>query len=170
MQDTRRAMPTQDPSDPILPLAERRHARRTHVIQRVRIVAGNRQIEAVMLDISDTGLQLQLLAAVELPPTFVLRFHDGSARKVEQRWHFGLKVGVEFLADVLEEPSMPAPTGGLSEVRSWLEKLRAVELAGLLHLLAHEEYFGSQEIQAAARDFDLSFQRLRQAIQHRLQG
>ena len=142
---------------------ERRHAARKHVILRVQIIAGTRSYDAVMLDVSDTGAQLQLRAPAELPARFVLRFSDGSVRMAEQRWCSGLKVGVAFLPDAVETPAI-VERPGLREIRAWIERLRGIELAELFNRLNQEDHYGSEEVRVAVRDLDLSVERLRRAI------
>lgn len=147
-------------------MLERRQAARRHVIQGVQIIARAGSYDAVMLDVSDNGAQLQLRAPAELPPRFVLRLHDGSVRTAERRWCSGTRIGAEFLADVLETPALQARPH-LEEIRAWIERLRSIELAELLNRLNQEDHFGSEDIRVSARDLDLSVERLRRAIVRR---
>lgn len=156
------------PDDDVVRL-ERRRAARRHVILRAKIIDGTRTIEAVMLDLSQWGAQLQITGLADLPQVFLLRQHDGAARKVRQRWRAGQKIGVEFLPDAIETPTM-GQQPSLSDIQGWVDRLRNVELAELFHRLDQQHHFASQDIREASRDLGLAVERLRLALLRRQRG
>lgn len=77
----------------------RRGAPRRRVLMSAQIVyhQGKIAVDCVIRNISDTGAQLETEAALEVPPSFWLRFPDGNKRPVELVWTKAAVLGVRFI-------------------------------------------------------------------------
>lgn len=78
---------------------QRRGAPRRRVLMSAQIVYHQDRIavDCVIRNISDSGAQLATDTALELPPSFWLRFHDGTKRPVELVWSRENLLGVRFI-------------------------------------------------------------------------
>jgi hypothetical protein len=85
--------------------AARRHLDRTCWIQ----LAAGHVVHSAIVNISHTGVKLNLPEDIELPTRFdLLLTRDGSvARKVEQAWRSETTVGLKFVGGRISRPVMP---------------------------------------------------------------
>lgn len=88
---------------------QKRGAPRRRVLMSAQIVYHQDQIsvDCLIRNISETGAQLATDTALDLPPSFWLRFRDGTKRPVELVWSKTNLLGVRFI-DV-HPPQMAAP-------------------------------------------------------------
>ena len=88
-------MATPDSSE----MERRRGAPRRRVLMSAQIVyhQGKIAVDCMIRNISDTGAQLATDAPLELPPSFWLRFQDGTKRPVELVWTKATLMGVRFI-------------------------------------------------------------------------
>ena len=77
----------------------RRGAPRRRVLMSAQIVyhQGKIAVDCMVRNISETGAQLATDTPLELPPSFWLRFQDGTRRPVELVWSKATLMGVRFI-------------------------------------------------------------------------
>ena len=127
--------------NPATATPDRRVAPRRRVLKPVRIIYNNgqRAIDCVLRDISDTGAQIDTERVLELPTSFWLSFQDGRTRPVELVRQNSNLLGVRFVdapqlgagAPVVGAAGKSALLARVDEIQRQLSDLRAVIAAGL---------------------------------------
>ena len=140
-----------------------RRSPRDRVIRRVQLVLDGRSLDAVMLDVSAQGARVQVNSAADMPPEFLLRSTDGSARRVSLRWNQDGQMGLEFLGDAIRaEDALPRRSrSGYDEA---LDALRNRPVSEILLILGREQYFGDESLRLAARDMIAALERVERAL------
>jgi hypothetical protein len=120
---------------------ERRVAPRRRVLKPARIVCNNgqRTIDCVIRNISETGAQIDTESTVDLPGSFWLDCQDGRTRPVELVWQKSNLLGVRFAdsqprangAPGHGTPSRSALIARIDDIERQLAELRAAITAGL---------------------------------------
>ena len=80
----------------------RRKERRGSAIKSAKIVYGGPWagiIDCLIMDLSSKGARLETILVIDVPEFFVLKFSDGTERRVHKRWSSGHQIGVEFTDD-----------------------------------------------------------------------
>ncbi len=115
----------------------RRGAPRRRVLMSAQIVyrEGKIAVDCVVRNISESGAQLATDAPLELPPSFWLRFQDGSKRPVELVWAKATLMGVRFIDVQQPDRALPQAKAGdgvkaglvarILEIERQLAELRA---------------------------------------------
>src|SRR4029077_5655524 len=112
---TVRRMATQDSAvartiEPHQKAGEKRHARRTLVINKGMVVFndGHCSMDCQVLDLSKTGARLKPDDILVCPEQFTLKFPHGSVHLCEVRWRKGNILGFRFFSPLDCPPSAPA--------------------------------------------------------------
>lgn len=79
--------------------AERRRAPRARTIKGAQIIYNNGHcdLDCLILSLSDSGAALQPQDMLNVPDSFVLRFHTGQVHRCQVCWRHADKVGVRFV-------------------------------------------------------------------------
>ena len=122
---------------------QRRAAPRRRVLMSAQIVyhQGRIAVDCMIRNISETGAQLATETVLELPPSFWLRFQDGTKRPAELVWTKENLMGVRFI-DVHrpDQAAAQAKAGAgvkaalvarIIEIEQQLAELRAEIMIGL---------------------------------------
>lgn len=116
--------------------AGRREAVRQGVLKAAKLVTGNSVVDCLVLNISASGVRVQLSAMMVLPERMTLCFRGGAAFACERRWARALEVGLEFTG----------PAG--------LTERTAAEAADILQAMARESLTPVLDALQARRHFD----------------
>jgi hypothetical protein len=128
------------------PPAERRDTRRTRVLLRGKIIAGDAIYDCTVLDVSAAGARLRFGTPVALPGDFIFRVLDGSSYPARRVWSRGNEMGIAFTGQVIA-------SGDIAQSRRAEEALNALRSPGLaacLDILARERYFGDDGLRRTA--------------------
>jgi hypothetical protein len=76
---------------------ERRSGVRQHLIKDAEVLFGLTSLQAVALDLSDSGARMYFPAPADMPEVVVLRLPDGALRAARRTWRRDDESGFEFL-------------------------------------------------------------------------
>jgi diguanylate cyclase (GGDEF)-like protein len=92
-------------------MRERRRAARSRTLLEGKILLNDRRsvIDCVVRNLSEQGACLQVASVVGIPPTFDLQIdHEPATRPCVAVWHAQSRIGIEFRAEQIAQPS-PEP-------------------------------------------------------------
>ena len=133
----------------------RRSSSRKGVLRKVKIAFGTSTIDAVMLNVSETGAKIWLPSEVPVPERATLTYAaNGESVAVTRAWQSGDEVGFSF-----DGPSMPeeSPAG-----LAWraAHMVQALGLDVPMRLLRGADFFYDDGLRAAAEAAEAAVRRL----------